>query len=136
MEIEVFSLCDFAEDFGGKLCVVGIFETIFVNKLPAVHPHCSIAARIRFDSPEFGKHPFRITLVDEDGKDVIPPLHDIFNVQQNTPAGHATINMAITLGQMLFQRVGKCLLSLEIDRKIVRSMPILVAERRESKIKN
>ena len=38
MKVELFALCDFASDYGGKLTVVGIFDSIFTKQMPAVHP--------------------------------------------------------------------------------------------------
>ena len=48
MKIELLALADFAADYGGKLSVIGIFDTIFARQMPAVHPHCCLAVKLRF----------------------------------------------------------------------------------------
>ena len=46
MELISASLCDFASDYQGKLCVLGAFDTIGAKQYPAVHPQCSVALRL------------------------------------------------------------------------------------------
>ena len=41
MDVQIASLCDAAQDYGGKLCLVGAFDTILVRQFPALHPFCS-----------------------------------------------------------------------------------------------
>ena len=52
MNIEVFSLCDAATIEGGKLNMLGAFDTIMAEKVPVVHPQCTIALRLRFNASE------------------------------------------------------------------------------------
>ena len=54
MDIEIFTLCDYAEAITGKLIIVGAFDTIFANKLPTNFPMCTVTARIRYHSSEGG----------------------------------------------------------------------------------
>jgi len=54
MKLELFTLCDFAADYGGKLSVVGIFDTLGAKQVPAVHPQCAVAAKMRFEKIEEG----------------------------------------------------------------------------------
>jgi hypothetical protein len=63
MEIDIFAVCDFAQDVAGKLTVVGTFDTIFVPELPAVLPICSIAARVRLQKKDDGLHSFKIMVL-------------------------------------------------------------------------
>ena len=48
MNIQVAVLCDAATDDNGKLNLLGAFDTIYTQQLPAVHPQCSIALRVTF----------------------------------------------------------------------------------------
>ena len=67
MKIELFTFCDFAQENGGKLTIVGTFDTIVSRSFPCVHPQLSVVIRIRFDIWEFSKHSFRIETRDLDG---------------------------------------------------------------------
>jgi|WetSurMetagenome_2_1015567.scaffolds.fasta_scaffold00008_133 hypothetical protein len=131
MDIEIFSLCDFAEDFNGKLCVIGTFGNIAVNRFPALHPHCFIAARIRFDRAEAGIHPFRITIASSDGNDLVPPLRGQITAQPAESESHATVNLALSTGQMLFQKPGVYSIELTLGGKAVKSLPVTVEEKRQ-----
>ena len=50
MNIQVAVLCDAATDDNGKLNLLGAFDTIYTQQLPAIHPQCSIALRVTFFS--------------------------------------------------------------------------------------
>ncbi len=65
-------LCDSAADYQGKLCVLGAFDSIYAGRFPAVHPHCALAIRLLFKPEEEGHHEMKITLIDSDGKNVLP----------------------------------------------------------------
>jgi hypothetical protein len=49
MKTEIFTFCDFAQENGGKLTIVGTFDTIIARHFPCVHPQLSVVIRIRFD---------------------------------------------------------------------------------------
>src|SRR5712672_3076238 len=74
METEIFTLCDFAQDAGGKLTIVGTFDQIGSKTFPVTHPSCSLACRLRFSEKEQGTHDFKLRLVDIKGKEVIPSI--------------------------------------------------------------
>jgi hypothetical protein len=88
MKIELFTLSDFAADYGGKLSVVGVFDTLFARQAPVVHPAWSIAVKIRFEKIEEGKKKIRLSISDADGKTVLPPLE--MSVDANTPPNQHT----------------------------------------------
>src|SRR5207302_10994343 len=78
MEIQVAALCDSAVDYGGKLCLLGAFDTIIAGQVPAVHPQCSVALRLGFRKEEEGQHAVRVNFIDEDGRSIVPPLETVF----------------------------------------------------------
>jgi hypothetical protein len=65
-------VCDHALiDQGGKLSVIGIFERIWVERFPAVHPRLHLVLRLKGRRTEIGDHPIVITLRDESGREVL-----------------------------------------------------------------
>ena len=76
MNIQVAVLCDAATDSDGKLNLLGAFDTIYAQTLPAIHPQCSIALRLVFSKMEEGHKEMKLTFVDEDGKLVMHPQPD------------------------------------------------------------
>ena len=97
MDLEVFTLCDAAADYQGRLSILGIFDTIFAASLPALHPQCSVALRIRFSKVEEGKHNLVLHIVDNDGNMIIPPLNGDFGIQLPGNDRHGTINLVLNL---------------------------------------
>lgn len=43
MDILVSTLCDFAADYQGKLCIQGGFDSLVARQFPVVHPVCAVA---------------------------------------------------------------------------------------------
>ncbi len=115
MEIEVFTLCDAAADYQGRLSILGIFETFLAANLPALHPHCSVALRIRFSKVEEGKHNLTLHIVDNDGNMIIPPLNGEFAIQLAENDQHGAINLVLNLQGLPFNRYGEYAVNLAID---------------------
>ena len=72
MELILASLCDFAADYQGKLCVLGAFDTIWSKQYPAVHPQCSVAVRLLLREEDRGPHKLQVFFIDPDGRHLIP----------------------------------------------------------------
>jgi hypothetical protein len=65
-------VCDHAiVDQVGKLSVIGIFERIWVQSFPTVHPRLHLVLRLKGRRTEVGEHPVVILLRDPDGTEVL-----------------------------------------------------------------
>jgi len=130
MEIELFTLCDFAEDMGnGKMVIVGTFNMIFVKNLPAVHPICSIAARIRVDKIDGEKHKFSISILDFHGSNIVPQLEGQFSAHFPEKTASSGVNIIINIGQLKLANEGEHSINLIIDGKLERSLPFFVRQK-------
>ncbi|HEU4860964.1 MAG TPA: hypothetical protein VFT15_14055, partial [Chitinophagaceae bacterium] len=74
MEIEIFTLCDFAQDNNSKLTVVGTFDSIHSKQFPFVQQSFSVACRLRFSEKETGGHAMRLRFTDSNGDELIKPI--------------------------------------------------------------
>ena len=128
MEIEVFTLCDAAADYQGRLSILGIFDTIFAANLPALHPHCSVALRIRFSKVEEGKHNLTLHIVDNDGNMIVPPLNGEFGIQLAGSDQHGAINLVLNLQGLPFNRYSEYAVNLAIDNHELGSLPFWVKQ--------
>lgn len=128
MNIEAFLLCDAATNQQGKLNVLGAFDVIFTRKVPAIHPACAVAARIRFEKVEEGSHPVKITIIDEDGKSIGPRLDTTASVR--IPDGMASFgsNLIFNLQRIAFPDYGKYRIDLAIDGQIKAILPLNVIQ--------
>jgi len=126
MNIEAFLLCDAATDQRGKLNVLGAFDNIWAKKLPAIHPACAIAARIRFEKIEEGSHPIRIHIIDEDGKSIGPNPQGNINVSIGDDVGSSVANIVLNIQRLKFEKYGQYRIDLAIDNQIKASLPFHV----------
>jgi len=133
MEVEIFSLCDAANNTAGKLSILGAFDTINVKELPYVHPHCAIALRMRFLRIEEGDHKIRIDMVDEDGKSLGPKLDG--GVKVNIPEGtqSTSVNMCLGINNLKIEKPGNYEINLAIDGRQVNSLPLMVIKQNKEK---
>ena len=72
MKVDLALLCDYALiDQYGKLSVLGIFEHIWVQHFPVVHPRLHLVMRLKGRRTELGEHKVRIRLIDENEHELI-----------------------------------------------------------------
>lgn len=126
MNIEAFLLCDAATDQMGKLNVLGAFDSIFAQKIPAQHPACAVATRIRFEKVEEGNHSIRIYVMDEDGASIGPKLDGNISVKIQETAGTAVVNLILNIRGLEFKQFGKYRIDLAVDGNIQASLPLRV----------
>ena len=124
METEIFTLCDFAQDAGGKLTIVGTFDQIGSKIFPVVHPSCSLACRLRFSEKESGEHDFTLKLVDSKGKEVIPSIEGKINVAIPANIKYSAINIVGNLNQLKFEKEGRYSFELYVDGNWVTGLPL------------
>ena len=125
METELFTFCDFAQENGGKLTIVGTFDTIISRNFPCVHPQLSIVIRLRFDLWEFANHSFRIETSNLDGEMGMEPISgnlDVRGVGNATSVSH----LVFTISNMRFNNSGVVNFTLFIDDKEIGSVPLYI----------
>ena len=130
MNIEVFSLCDAATNDRGKLNILGTFDIIWSKNMPIIHPQCSVALRIRFDSIERGEHKITVNFVDLDGKNIIPPLSGAINVSFPDGQSSGTSNLVLNIQGLKLEKYGEYSIDLAIDGRREGSLPLFVSQPR------
>ena len=126
MELEIFTLADFAQDNNSKMTVVGTFDSIHTKQFPALHPACSVACRVRFAAKESGPHDFKLRLTDSDGKEIIQPITGNINVGVPPNGQVATINIIINFAQLKFEKAGRYSFELFIDDEWKSGLPLFL----------
>ena len=126
MEIEIFTLCDFAQDNNSKLTIVGTFDSINGKQFPLQHPACAVACRLRFGAKETGDHSFRLRLIDAAGKEVIKPIEGNINIGIPPNGQFASINMVVNFNQLKFETAGRYSFEMYIDEDWKSGLPLFL----------
>lgn len=124
MEIEIFTLADFAQDNNSKLTIVGTFDSIQSKQFPLIHPLCSVATRLRFSEKEIGVHDFKLRLIDSMGKEMISPIQGNITVASSSNRQYSAINIVVNLNQLKFENEGRYSFELYIDDEWTTGLPL------------
>lgn len=120
--------CDYALiDQHGKLSVLGIFERIWVEHFPAVHPRLHLVLRLKGRRTEIGEHAIVIRLVDDGGQEV---LRGDGAVQiGEPPAGVLEVEAGAVLAfDVPLERPGTYTFEIAVDGSLKATVPIAVSQ--------
>lgn len=126
MEIEIFTLADFAQDNNSKLTIVGTFDSMQSKQFPVQHPACAIACRLRFAAKESGAHDFKLRLIDANGKEVIKPIEGNINIGEPPNGQFNSVNFVINFNQLKFDAPGRYSFELYIDDDWKSGLPLFL----------
>ena len=126
MEIEIFTLSDFAQDNNSKLTIVGTFDAIHAKQFPVQHPACTIACRLRFSVKEAGSHDFKLRLIDAAGKEIIKPIEGNINIGAPPNGQFNSINIVVNFNQLKFEIPGRYSFELYIDSDWKSGLPLFL----------
>jgi len=127
MDVQILTLCDFAEDFGGKMCITGTFDTLRIADFGRNVSSFSIAARVAFDQGEFGRQDFIFAIRNEEGRDHVPPMSGSFEIRERHSFLGAS-NIVLTLNGLSFPHPGVWFVSLSINGSHLKSIPFKVEQ--------
>ena len=129
MNVDVFTLCDFAQNTpGNKMNIVATFNRIFARQIPAVHPLCALAVLMRFQQIEQGTKNIRVSIIDSDGRPVVPILEAQLNVQISPNESDASVPLAVVIQQISLPRYGEYSVDLAVDGRQEASIPLYVLQ--------
>lgn len=133
MVVEIFSICDAATDYGGRLNLLGAFEGIAAPKAPIVRDRCSLAVRMRFAREEVGRHAVAVRFTNKEGKQPIPDMKAVLNVKVAEGRESGTVNLVLNINRLTFPDFGTYEIQLFVDEAKQASLPLLVAKAKERK---
>ncbi len=128
MDVEAFLLCDCATDQQGKLNILGAFDRLYTRKIPAVHPACAVAVRVRFSKFEDGDHTIKINFIDDDGNPAGPALERPISVSVPEGENSAIRNIILNIQGLRLNKTGEFRFDFAIDGQQVACLPLKVIE--------
>jgi hypothetical protein len=126
MEIEIFTLCDFAQDNNSKLTIVGTFDSIHARQFPVQHPACTVACRLRFAAKEAGDHDFKLRMIDSTGKECIQPIQGNINIPVPPNDQSVTLNLVFNFNQLQFPTPGRYSFELYLNGDWKTGLPLFL----------
>lgn len=127
MNIQLATVCDFAADYQGKLCIQGAFDTLCAQNFPVVHPQCSIAVRAIFQAEDAGRHEFVIRCIDPDGNECLPPMPCALEVTfPSAFIPFVSRNIVYTIQRVKFERQGLFRWLVQHQAETLASIPLRV----------
>ncbi len=129
MKVEIFNLCDYAYiDAGGKLSLIGVFDTVLSREAPVTQGLCSLAIRMRFEKIEEGLKKLKISFVNADGFPILPTFESQVAIQIPPSGQHATSQIVSIISQLTFSSFGEYSVDLAIDGRQEASTPVFVRQ--------
>ena len=124
MQIRLALLADYANVTAeGKLNILGIFDRITVQEVPAVHPQMHLILRLEAHSSERRRtHSVEIRLHDPDGQTVFEVKGDI--VPQGAAGLSTSTNQILTLNNLQLGKTGGYQFIVFIDNDLKTEVPL------------
>lgn len=128
MFVEIFSICDAATDYGGRLNLLGAFEGIAAAAAPVTRERCSIALRIRFTAEETGDHAIEVRFLGKEGELVGPVMAANLKTKVHPGRESGAHNLVLNISRLKFPEFGVYHIELSVDGEKRSSLPLLVAQ--------
>lgn len=124
MNLELLTLCEFAANYGGKICIIGINDIFKSDRVPVQIAKCYIVWRIRYSPSEAGEHVRKISIIDADGKEMAPPLIDKVNVVLEDGSSGCVDTGLMNISGMPIKSFGEHSVYLNVDGQPLGSQPL------------
>jgi hypothetical protein len=114
-------------DQAGKISVLGIFQHIWVQHFPAMHPRLHLVLRLKGRRTEIGEHPVQIRLLDEQDTEILGGSGTVNFAEP--PAGVTDIEAAaILVFDVPFPHPGIYRFAITVDGVAAAAVPITVSQ--------
>lgn len=128
MDLRIFLLADFANESGGKLNVIGAFNTIRAHQFPAIHPTMYLVAKIAAELGEFDiEHSIRVLHFDEDANE-LGKMEVKVTFHRPAPGQSAESTFIFQLRDMTFERPCRSEFRLLADNHLLGVVPLEVVQ--------
>jgi len=128
MNMDFAFICDYAEA-SGKINALGIgFDTIYARAVPAIHNLFFLVFQLRATVTEAGEKNIVVSMIDEDGRGVIPPLNARITVPRPTAGTESTARVAMAFNGVQFERYGSYSLHVVVDGHLMVRVPLKVSQ--------
>lgn len=118
MKVDIFTLCDNAQEYDGKLIIIGTFNSIYAKEFPTLHPEFALVARVVFGEDEKGFHNIDFSIKKNSEDVYIMPLEQMTADTTHTKGKEAVINVVVKGNNILIPSAGTYVVTLKVDDKV------------------
>lgn len=133
MEIALALLADYANvSREGKLNILGIFDRIFTQSVPATHPQMQLIMTLEADRVEADReHKIEVELIDADGTKLFS-IGGNLKFSPPPPGEKVRLNHVIQLNNLRFNHFGSYEFKILINNEVRKTVPLSVVEVKKS----
>lgn len=124
MEVEIFTLSDYAENYHGKMIIMGTFDVIHSQNFPHRQPLCALSMRLRFSDNEAGTHDLMFRIIDGEGNEIAKVNGDFVIPNPDPRIGYSTFNHVVKFGNLEFKKPGRYSIELYLDGEWKTGLPV------------
>lgn len=129
MKLQFFLLADFANESGGKLNIIGTFNTISAQQFPVVHPTMYLVAKIVADPGEHDvKRAVKVLHLDE-GENEPGEMEGEFTFPKPAPEHSPEVTFIFGIRDMQFEKPSRHEFQLLVDNVLLGVVPLRVVLR-------
>ncbi len=128
MQVDFAFICDYAEATN-KVNALGIgFDTIMAIRIPVRHPSFFLVIQLRANVVEAGEKNFEVHLIDDDGKQIIPPVKGKLNIPRPPAGTESTGRIAMRFDGVEFPRYGTYSIHVMVEGHEMSRIPLRVTQ--------
>lgn len=126
MNIELFTLCDGAYNYNGKMTIVGTLTNIGVPSIP-INVQLGLAMKIQLDPEESGQKQMIIRFINPDGTNIPADLLIKLDIKPKKEISY--ISLAANIQNLPITQMGEMTVLVNIDDEILNEYHINVVEK-------
>jgi hypothetical protein len=128
MQVDFAFICDYAEATN-KINALGIgFDTIMAVRIPVRHPNFFLVIQLRANVVEAGEKNFEVHLIDDDGKQIIPPVKGKLNIPRPPAGTESTGRIAMRFDGVEFPKYGTYSIHVLVEGHEMSRIPLKVTQ--------
>ena len=125
MTIEIFTVCDFAQSLGNSINMMGVFDTINIDRLP-FSKSFSVVLRIRYDAGDLEPKEMSYKLFNPKGENILENISSKVDILSKAEDRTICVNSVLTFNNFVFDMEGMYKVEMETEGKI-HEIPIYVS---------
>lgn len=107
---------------------MGTFDTIMAQQAPATHQHLTIIAKIRFQPMDDSVHKATLSIIDADGKPIMPPVVQDFPVHFGETQRSKLGNLIFHINNLRLPEFGEYRVDLSIGGEPLGDLPLYFSQ--------